>query len=564
LNVYERITSNVISWLLERGPAPLMGKSAAVRAPEKWTNAGLAPYTAIAASAQGHLFLALGNKMISRHPDLQTGADAVSVPISGPIEAMGSDLYGNDLFAAVGNQLYAIDVTGSDVNGVKPFAPPLGAGESFRGVTCVNHESTVYAIVGSVADQAELRVTDGGGPWYPVGDASGLRGLTACDGYLIAASNDNRLVARIAGKLDEGAILYADETWVDVGAAPDVFALAQYFGRLYGLSGTLPGVELTSRAVRPDPECFPVDFGRLLFYKRTTGECAVGRLLGNGDYESQQSFTLNPGWTHVTLVNHRLVLFYNSGDGTALLGHVDVDGNWNELSTISGFGKWNTVVSDGDHAVFYQTGAPYAYVGRFDPKTGEYVNTDYHTDFSSTWTLAATTWGISPLRVVGRGKYFVFYAADGTAAICEVDGNGKFHTGGFGAMMPGADSLVPAGQLGLFAYDSRTGRGQFGEIVMTLPCGYSRIQDWSDFEQQWFIAAGRNGLVLFYRPDTGVGVVGGFSRNTTEAFKELNRWDAGDFLGGWTNIIGIHSSPPMNPLFLPKSSVVTKVKIQLP
>lgn len=108
------------------------------------------------------------------------------------------------------------------------------------------------------------------------------------------------------------------------------------------------------------------------------------------------------------------------------------------------------------------------------------------------------------------------------------------------------------------------GAGQFGEMVMTLPSGYSRIQDWSDFEQKWFVAAGRNGLVLFYRPDVGVGVVGGFSRNVTEAFKELNRWDAGDFLGGWTNINGIHSSPPISPLFLPRTSVGIKVKVHLP
>jgi len=541
-----------------------MGPSAAVPAAQDWTGAGSAPYTAIAASAQGNLFLSLGKKVLSRHPDLQSGAEAVNVAISGPIEAMGSDLYGNNLFAAVGNQLYAVDVTGNDVNSVAPFAPALAPGESFRGVTSVNHESTVYAIVGSVADQAELRVTDSGGPWYPVGDASGLRGLTACDGYLIAASNDNRLVARIAGKLDEDTVLYADETWVDIGRAPDVFALAEYYGRLYALSGTLPAVELMSRSVRPDPVRLPVDFGRLLFYKRSTGECAVGRLLGNGDYESQQSFALDSGWTHVTLVNDHLVLFYRSGDGTAILGHVDSEGGWNQLSSISGFGQWNTVVSDGDHVVFYQSGAPYAYVGRFDPKTGEYVNTDYHADFSSNWALAAATWGISPLRVVGRGKYFVFYAADGTAAICEVDANGKFHTRGFGTMMPGADSLVPAGQLGMFSYDSRTGRGQFGEMAMTLPSGYSRIQDWTDFEQQWFVAAGRNGLVFFYRQDTGVGLVGGFSRNVFAAFKELNRWDAGDYLSGWTSIVGIHSSPPINPLFLPKDSVITTVKVHLP
>ena len=99
---------------------------------------------------------------------------------------------------------------------------------------------------------------------------------------------------------------------------------------------------------------------------------------------------------------------------------------------------------------------------------------------------------------------------------------------------------------------------------MTLPSAYARVSDWADFEQQWFVAGGRNGLVFFYRPDTGGGLVGGFSRNVSAAFTELNRWDAGDFLGGWTNIVGIHSSPPLNPLFLPKDSMSPTVKVNLP
>jgi hypothetical protein len=84
---------------------------------------------------------------------------------------------------------------------------------------------------------------------------------------------------------------------------------------------------------------------------------------------------------------------------------------------------------------------------------------------------------------------------------------------------------------------------------MTVPSAYVRVSNWPDFEQQWFVAGGRDGLVFFHRPDTGVGLVGGFLCYVSAAFKELNRWEAGDFLGGWTSIVGIHSPPPLNPLF---------------
>jgi hypothetical protein len=548
--VFATITANVLGWLLERGPSPLMGPRGAVSAPANWTNAGVAPYTALTGNAQGQIFLALGNQLLSRHPDLDTAPQPVdvSLPAAGAIRALGSDLYGSHVFAAVGNRLFDLDVTGRAVNSVNEF-PPLGVDEYFVGVTSVNHESTVYAIAGSVSDQAELRVSAGGQPWIPIGDASGFRALTSCDGYLIAATNDNRLVARIAGKLDEQTVLVADETWVDIGAAPEITALGNYYGRLYGLSGTLPAVALMWRSVVPDAGQLPVDFGRLLFYNRTNGNCGVGRFLGNGDYEDASSFAVGPAWTHVTAVNDRMVFFYNSSDGTGLLGRVETDNSWTEWRRLDGFGHWTTIVSDGDHVVFYQHGSPNGYVGYFDHKSGEYINTDYRSDFASGWTLAAATWGISPLRATGRGKYIVFYAPDGTLAICSVDGNGKFHTLGGGSMVAGADTLVPAGQLGLFAYNSQTGMGEFGELVMTVPPRYNFINRWTNFAQQWVLGAGRNGVLLFYRRATGGAIAGAFSRSTL--FQQLNVWDTGDFGREWSEIIGIHSCPPINPIFRP-------------
>jgi hypothetical protein len=241
----------------------------------------------------------------------------------------------------------------------------------------------------------------------------------------------------------------------------------------------------------------------------------------------------------------------------ALVGRVETDGSWTEVGRSSGFGHWPIVASDGDHVLFYQGGLPYGYVGVFDTKTGQYKNTEYRHDFLNSWTMVTTTHGVAPLLLTGRGRYFVFYGSDGTIAIADCTGAGAFRTLGHGAMMSGADYVVPAGQLGVFAYDSRTGRGQFGEIVMGNPPTYRVIQDWplpgqsgSYFEQKFFVSAAKNGLVFFYRPDTGVAVAGGFSRGG--GFQQLNRWDATGFRARWSHIAGIDSSPALNPLFYPR------------
>src|SRR5215472_15067783 len=66
--------------------------------------------------------------------------------------------------------------------------------------------------------------------------------------------------------------------------------------------------------------------------------------------------SVGQGWAHVLGVNNRMVFFYNSSDGTGVLGRVDADASWTELRGLAGFGHWTIFVSDGDHIVFYQHG----------------------------------------------------------------------------------------------------------------------------------------------------------------------------------------------------------------
>jgi len=547
----EIVTANVVQWLLSRSAGPTSGPGGLVTPPASWTKVDSGDFKAVTGSLQGRVFAAQGNSLYWRHPDMASGwqeAD-IAIPIPGSIDTLGTDLYTYYFLVAIGNRLLLFNLSKGpldepilsymdELDGGKP-------GESFVGVTGTDHNGVVYAALRTDSIHAELRARPKDAKFLPVGDATGLRCLTAADGYLVASTTSGRLVARMGGSLIGGSPLLCDLTWFDIGEAPEILSLAHYFGILYGLAASSEGTDLMWRQIRPDTLSLPANHGRLLFYNDKTGACDVGRFLGNGDYEQANEFVVGANWTHVTRVNHRLIFFYNSIRGDGLLGQVEADGSWTEVGRPTGFGRWDLVVTDGDYVFFYKTGSSDGYVGNFDWKTGEYKNTDYRSDFSPNWKLAAALWGVASPASLGSGKFIVLYADDGTVAIGDIT-SGKFVTRGMGSMMPGADALVPAGQLGVFAYQSSTGKGEFGEALLSVPSGYKSFGTWPDFEQLWKLGAGRNGLVFFYRKDTGVSVAGGFSRGGE--FTELNRWDPGAFASGWSHIVGIDSSPGANPL----------------
>jgi hypothetical protein len=222
-----------------------------------------------------------------------------------------------------------------------------------------------------------------------------------------------------------------------------------------------------------------------------------------------------------------------------LVGRVNADAAWSELRRRAReFSAWSIVVSDGAYILFYESDGSGA-IGRFDPFTGAFQATEYRSDYSPSWSMAVPTWGIVAPRLVGRGKYIIFYAGDGNVAIGEISGAGKFRTLGSGHLMAGADRLIPAGQLGMFAYDSKSGRGEYGEISIADNPVYKSIHSWTDFAQGWILGAARNGVVLFYSPESANAVAGGFCR--TGIFQSLNSWaaDVGGFINGWSHIVGV-------------------------
>jgi len=551
-------TSNVFDWLLSRANGPAMGPSTITAPPDDWGVVDVGAFTGIAASFQGLLFAASRSQMFARHPDMASDWEPVTMPagFTSVITAMGTDLYAYNVIVCTDNQIVLLATDGKILSG-NTTAPSAGVGEHFTGVACTDTAGgtdpkggAYYALIGSDQDSLELRVLTQN-KWYPIGDASGLRTIAACDGYLLASTTDNRLVARMGGILGVAPVpnaLVCDTTWIDLGSAPDIFALTHSFGRLYAFSGTHQNSKLMWRSLRPDADRLPVEHGRLLFYNDQTGYCAFGIFRANGDYEEQGGFVAGEGWTHITRINDGLIFFYNSGNGDALVGHVSADASWSELRRSAGeFSAWSIAVSDGEYILFYAPDGSGA-IGRFDPLTGTFNATEYRSDYSPSWSMAVATWGIAAPRLAGRDKYIIFYAGDGTVAIGEISGAGKFRTLGSGRLMAGADRLIPVGQLGIFAYDSNSGNGEHGEILISDTPAYKTIQSWplnaepgnqTTFSRGWILGAGRNGLALFYSPENANAIAGGFCR--AKIFQPLNSWtsDAGGFISGWSHIVGI-------------------------
>ncbi len=557
-----KLTGNIMDWLLQQeGGGSPSGENREIAPPESWTLVEEASFRALTASAQGHVVAATDTgSFVSRHPDMATGwAPFPLDPLTAaPMLALGTDLYGRKLWASTGRTLWVADSSG---NHWAPYGadPLVAANEKIVGVAMTDAKNAqLFFLVMIDGIRAELRAMWGSAV-HTIGETTGILTIAGCDGYLIGSTTDGRLVARMAGILDDSHTPMAvDLTWMDIGTAPpDTYGLGQSFGRLYALSGTPAASKLSWRSILPDVERQPaVDHGRLLFLNQSSGACAVGRFLGNGDYEEISEFQAGSGWTHLTRINDGMVLFFNAATGEALVGRVAADGSWQEAGRPSGFSSWSIVVSDGEHVLFYRQGAPEGYVGFFDPGSGAWKQTQHRTDYQTKWIRAGSTWGIAvpeteflrgpngPGAIIRRqGAYVVFYAADGTLAIGLINAFGSFQTLTSAAAMANADTLVPAGQLGILLYDSRSGAAEYGELSFDAAPTYVSRYRWpagtpGSFSPGWLPGAARNGLVFLYDPRTATAHAGGFSRAT--GYQELNHWSpAAGFSTGWTHIVGI-------------------------
>jgi hypothetical protein len=72
-NDVEKVTWDVILWLLDRPPQRGMGPSRAVVPPSEWSKVDGRQLDALTASHQGRIFAVSGEDLFWRHPDLTTG-----------------------------------------------------------------------------------------------------------------------------------------------------------------------------------------------------------------------------------------------------------------------------------------------------------------------------------------------------------------------------------------------------------------------------------------------------------------------------------------------------------
>jgi hypothetical protein len=215
----------------------------------------------------------------------------------------------------------------------------------------------------------------------------------------------------------------------------------------------------------------------ILFYKRGTGEAAIGNL-DHGDFNTTQTYTnLSPGWTNILYVglNNNQALFYNSDSSAAALGFAPTTKPYGRGHFDAG---WTHIVWNNDGTLFYNThlgsGAIFETIvkggsGPFrSPNDLNKTHTFPAGDFTTDWTHLAAT----------RSHIFFYNRSDGSAAIgtlssSNFDTRNKYKADKFSRSWT---HVVSAGEDMLLFYNSSTGSGAIGQIVgdefqMTKPYG---------------------------------------------------------------------------------------------
>jgi hypothetical protein len=107
----------------------------------------------------------------------------------------------------------------------------------------------------------------------------------------------------------------------------------------------------------------------LLFYNKTNGNKAVGRLDNTGNYVNLSSGTFAAGWTHIVTGINNAVFFYNSGTGYTWTGKLDDAGNYTDVGQpLNGPGAgWTHVVAAANNILlFYKSNTGQTMLGRLD------------------------------------------------------------------------------------------------------------------------------------------------------------------------------------------------------
>lgn len=103
----------------------------------------------------------------------------------------------------------------------------------------------------------------------------------------------------------------------------------------------------------------------IFWYNSQNGSGVLGKLDREGNHTSFKTNAYAKGWTHIVSTPHG-VLWYNSQTGAGTIGRFDSAGNYTSTKTLSFSKGWTHVVSTPEGLVWYNAKTGAAVIGRLE------------------------------------------------------------------------------------------------------------------------------------------------------------------------------------------------------
>lgn len=297
------------------------------------------------------------------------------------------------------------------------------------------------------------------------------------------------------------------------------------------------------------------DGENFLFYNSTTGEGAVGKLMGD---EFRTTKTYPSGafakWTHIAWIDSlHSILFYNTETGAGAVGALD-RGDFKTTNTRNDFSLGWTHILDAHlhhHTVslplFYNSATGSGAVG-YAPTVRSYPNGA----FARGWTHIVANWSGMLFYNSRTGEGAVAVPIDSSPkGLRNIDNIKTVKVYKRGDFATNWTHVVSAGSSILF-YNSADGSGAIGKLVPNIVSGATAFQTDTtypagSFTRGWthVVPAGKSNKVLFYNGSTGEGAVGEISDSR---FKTTKTYSKNAFARGWTHVVATSfDTPPSLP-----------------
>jgi hypothetical protein len=271
-----------------------------------------------------------------------------------------------------------------------------------------------------------------------------------------------------------------------------------------------------------------------LFYNKTSGNNAIGRLSNIGSYVNLSTGSFATNWTHIVTGTNNAVLFYKTGSGYTWMGKFDDLGNFVDVGEpLVGPGSgWTHIVAAANNMLlFYNSSTGQMMLGRLDN------NLETAREPVTLVRLSARTISAGWTHIVaGVNNVVLFYNTNtGLAATAKLGiplGN-YVEIRQIGVLSPGWTHIVAGVNNVLLFFKSNPGNAMSARVDDAGNFTFLHNPLWNADLGWTTIAAGvKNSTLVFYHAPSGTGVAGTLNENGD--YVHLTTLS---FSTGWTHII---------------------------